>query len=238
MALKFNYTVAPHLEEFNLPFAAFRATKPQYTHFIGGGLIFSRSPSLPRGRDRPLDDSSDTLRVLLLQRALHDAYPGAWEGPGGSCEDEDETLLYGVAREVFEESGLRVSRFVELVATDEWVKVKPDQVIRAKKYTFLVEIEEGVPAVPDSITGTGDEGKEGDGVPADKLAHGNVDSGLARRWEDLVVLDPEEHRDFEWATEEEVRVGVEAGEGRYQSFAKHGPHILEGFRILKELAAK
>jgi phenol 2-monooxygenase len=238
MALNFNYTVAPHLEEFNLPFPAFRATKPQYTHFIGGGLIFSRSPNLPRGRDRPLDDSSDTLRVLLLQRALHDAYPGAWEGPGGSCEDEDETFLYGVAREVFEESGLRVSRFVELVATDEWVKVKPDEVIRAKKYTFLVEIEEGIPAVSASVTGNGDEGKEGDGVPADKLPDGSVDSRLAKRWEDLVVLDPEEHRDFEWATEEEVRIGVETGEGRYQSFAKHGPHILEGFRILKELAAK
>ncbi|KAJ0415177.1 NUDIX hydrolase domain-like protein [Aspergillus carlsbadensis] len=237
MTLKFNYTVAPHLEEFNLPFPAFRATKPQYTHFIGGGLIFSRSPNLPRGRDRPLDDS-DTLRVLLLQRALHDAYPGAWEGPGGSCEDEDETLLYGVAREVFEECGLRVSRFVELVATDEWVKVKPDEVIRAKKYTFLVEIEEGIPAVSASVTGNGDEGNEGDGLPADKLAVGTVDSGLARRWEDLVVLDPEEHRDFEWATEEEVLVGVETGEGRYQSFAKHGPHILEGFRIVKELAAK
>ncbi|KAL3455834.1 NUDIX hydrolase domain-like protein [Aspergillus heterothallicus] len=233
MALKFNYTVAPHLEEFNLPFPAFRATKPQYTHFIGGGLIFSRSPNLPRGRDRPLEDDN-TLRVLLLQRALHDAYPGAWEGPGGSCEDEDETLLYGVAREVFEESGLRVSRFVELVATDEWVKLKPDRVIQAKKYTFLVEIEEGVPAVP--VNGDAENVEEG--IPADKLRDGTIDSGLARRWEDLVKLDPEEHRDFEWATEEEVRVGVETGNGRYKSFAKHGPHIMEGFRIMRGLAAE
>ncbi|KAL2840886.1 NUDIX hydrolase domain-like protein [Aspergillus pseudoustus] len=227
MALKFNYTVAPHLEEFNLPFPAFRAKKPQYTHFIGGGLIFSRSPNLPRGSDRPLEDDNN-IRILLLQRALHDAYPGAWEGPGGSCEYDDESLLYGVAREVFEECGLRVSRFVELVATDEWVKLKPDEVVKAKKYTFLVEIEEGKPAV--SVNG--------DGVPADKLPDGTIDSGLARRWEDLVKLDPEEHRDFEWATEEEVRVGVETGNGRYKSFAKHGPHILEGFRIMNELAAK
>ncbi|KAL4863102.1 hypothetical protein BDV12DRAFT_202429 [Aspergillus spectabilis] len=210
-----NYTVAPHLSEYNLPFPTFRANNPKYTHFVGGGLIFSRSATETEDKN----EKDDNPRVLLLQRSLEDSYPGAWEGPGGSCEDSDETLLAGVAREIFEETGLHVSHFVELIAKDEWVKLKPSFVIVAAKYTFLVEVHEAVFPF----------GEGQDGVPADKLDDGSVVPGLNRRWEGMVKLDPAEHQAFEWAGEEEVR----REGGKFKSFAQQGKTILEGFRILK-----
>ncbi|KAL4886698.1 NUDIX hydrolase domain-like protein [Aspergillus karnatakaensis] len=228
------YTVAPHLTSYNLPFPTFRASNPQYTHYVGGGLIFSRSPNLdengapdtvPTG-----DREKSNLRILLLQRALTDSYPGAWEGPGGSCEDSDATLLSGVAREVYEETGLNVSHFVDLVAKHEWTRVKPDEVIRAVKFTFLVEVHEARDAL---VSVSGDSGSlDGDeGLPAARVGDGSV-TGLARRWEEMVRLDPAEHQAFEWVGEEEI-LGEGGEEGKFRSFAQQGKAILEGFRILK-----
>ncbi|KAL5338264.1 NUDIX hydrolase domain-like protein [Aspergillus crustosus] len=222
------FTVAPHLQEYNLPFATFRANNPKYTHFIGGGLIFSRGASTPQNqtkKDNEItngkeDGEKESLRILLIQRALDDSFPGEWEGPGGLCEESDETLLAGVSREVFEETGLHVSHFVELVGKDEWVRVKPASVISAVKFTFLVEVHEAVPV---------SESSDGDGVPADRLDDGGVVPGLKKRWEELVKLDPAEHQAFEWVGEEEI--GREGG--RIQPNGRQESTILEGFRILK-----
>lgn len=46
-------------------------------------------------------------RVLILHRALHDAYPGWWDVPGGSV-DPGENPTRAARREVFEETGLRL----------------------------------------------------------------------------------------------------------------------------------
>ena len=59
--------------------------------------------------------------MLLLQRSLSDSYGGYWEAPAGGVDATiDGTILEATAREVREESGLNVSRFVDLVAVDEW----------------------------------------------------------------------------------------------------------------------
>ncbi|KAL2827517.1 FAD binding domain-containing protein [Aspergillus cavernicola] len=240
MALKFNYTVAPHLEEFNLPFPTFRATRPELTHFIGGGLIFSQAAIKTTHHDNP--DEEDGVegekypRILLLQRSYEDSWGGHWEGPGGSCEPEDETLLAGVAREIFEESGLHVSRFVELVAIDNWVKTRPDQVIVAAKFTFIVEVHEARSAGSGTGTSTGQHDEEQAGLPADKLEDGGVVPGLSRRWEDAIKLDPAEHRAFEWVTEEEVRDSDGDKAGKFKSFGQQGKTILKAFRMLSEKA--
>ncbi|KAH7014453.1 NUDIX hydrolase domain-like protein, partial [Microdochium trichocladiopsis] len=46
-------------------------------------------------------------RVLLVQRAPHDSMPLRWEVPGGGCDEEDPSILYSCARELFEETGLK-----------------------------------------------------------------------------------------------------------------------------------
>ncbi|KAL4746518.1 hypothetical protein BDW72DRAFT_207266 [Aspergillus terricola var. indicus] len=226
MHSKFNYTVAPHLEHFAVPFPEFRAANPQYTHFVGGGLIFSRTATKNIHEGTEMEERP--LCVLLLQRSFEDSYGGQWEGPGGSCDPEDESILDGVAREVFEESGLHVSRFVELVAKTEWVKQRPDLVELAAKFTFIVEVHEAK-AVTSASKGTGQDA----GLPADKVNDGTVSQSLGRRWEEMVKLDPAEHRDFEWVTEKEVRE-AEDGTGRFKSFANMGKTLLEAFRMLRE----
>lgn len=107
-------------------------------------------------------------KVLLVQRAPHDSMPNRWEIPGGAV-DEDETVLGGVAREVWEESGLRVSRLTASVWAGEGLAA--GAVFRTTrgrfifKLTFVAEVE---------------------------------DSSAVR-------LDPDEHQDYVWATEEECR---------------------------------
>ncbi|KAL4995878.1 FAD binding domain-containing protein [Aspergillus recurvatus] len=224
----FDYTVAPHLEDFAVPFPDFRAANPQYVHFVGGGLIFSRTATKPDNQQGS-EKEERSLRVLLLQRSFEDSYGGQWEGPGGSCEPEDESILDGVAREVLEESGLHVSRFVELAGREEWVKQRPDRVELIAKFTFIVEVHEAK-----AVTHASKGREEDAGLPADKLDDGIVASRLERRWEEMVKLDPAEHRDFEWVTEEEVREGEEDATGKYKSFANMGKTILGAFRLLRE----
>ncbi|KAI0148367.1 NUDIX hydrolase domain-like protein [Xylariaceae sp. FL1272] len=46
-------------------------------------------------------------RVLLVQRAAHDSMPLRWEIPGGACDKEDDSIMHGAVRELWEEAGLR-----------------------------------------------------------------------------------------------------------------------------------
>ncbi|PYH95654.1 hypothetical protein BO71DRAFT_482697 [Aspergillus ellipticus CBS 707.79] len=139
------YTIAPHLSQYALPLNTFAAHQPADT-FVVGAFIFSPNPS-PQGpiptttstapkdpnpnpnpkasplntKTSPLNPNKNGPKTLLLQRSPHDSYPYHWEGPGGGIEPaQDATLLDGAAREVFEETGLRVVRFVDVVAVDRW----------------------------------------------------------------------------------------------------------------------
>lgn len=145
MSAKNNYTefaVTPHLDKFNVPFNTFRANYPQYERFIGGGLIFSQNTESQAENNgaKALQALTPTRLRVLLQRASTDAYPELWEGPGGSSEDEDKTILETVAREIWEETGLRVLEFVEFVGILEWEKPAVGMV---GKFTFIVKVATG-----------------------------------------------------------------------------------------------
>ncbi|PYI36829.1 hypothetical protein BP00DRAFT_452869 [Aspergillus indologenus CBS 114.80] len=86
-------------------------------------------------------------KTLLLQRSITDSYPCHWENPGGLIDPvRDATVLAGVAREVREETGFHVSRFVDLVCVDEWTKMKRGVLLQETKVTFLVEVREAAAA--------------------------------------------------------------------------------------------
>lgn len=109
-------------------------------------------------------------RILLLQRAPNDSMPNRWEIPGGACDDEDPTVLYGCARELWEEAGLEL-RHISRVVPDGFGG-KPGAVFTNRtgrrffcKFSFIVDVAEY----------------------------------------SEVKLDPNEHQDFVWATEEEVQ---------------------------------
>lgn len=188
------YTLASHLQYFNTPLAEFTAARPEFESFGVGGYIFSH-------------DESATPRVLLLQRALTDSMPGCWECPGGSYEPGiDGTLLDAVAREVLEETGLHVSRVVELVAVDTWTHTRRNgSKFRIAKYSFIVEVYESV--------------RQSDTQPVCS--------------EDMPVqLMASEHQAFDWATEEDVRHSLQSG--KYQ-LPPASPNIFRSFELYREL---
>lgn len=210
------YTIAPHLEYFNIPFTDFIAARPEFDAFGVGGFIFDRATSPPTS-----EAGSPPPRMLLLQRALTDSMPGCWEGPGGAAEpDEDGTLLDGVVREVAEETGLHVSRIVELVAVDVWVHTRRSngEKIRIAKYSFIVEVYEAMRQLDDGTAQV---------VPIDEIP---------------VRVEATEHRAFDWAVEEDVKDSFQTGKGKYElplpSVGHQGPNILKAFGLFTELQKK
>ncbi|KAJ5238998.1 hypothetical protein N7468_003617 [Penicillium chermesinum] len=204
--MEFPYTVAPHLDYFSIPRAEFIARRPEFDSFAVGGYVFSQ--------DGPLDGPA-TRRILLLQRALTDSMLGCWEGPGGASESDDQTLLDGVVREVLEETGLHVSKVVELVGVDSWTHTRRlDGVkFRIAKYSFIVEVYEAFQQPLERIP-----------VPV--------------ATEEIPVrLEATEHQAFEWATEQEVRDSAQTGQGKYKlslpSMGPQGANILRSFEMIR-----
>ncbi|CCC14433.1 unnamed protein product [Sordaria macrospora k-hell] len=178
----FTFTVSPSASHLAHPTSHFLSTPLKGTirpqGLAGGALVFSRSAS----------DSLD--RILLLQRAPHDSMPLRWEIPGGAIDPEDESFLHGVAREMWEEAGLVPKRMVCQVGDE----TKPHVFLtRSGKVVLKISVEVEV----DEGCGVKEEG------------NGGVEK-LEGKWKGLpkVVVDPNEHVRFVWATEEECRTGV------------------------------
>ena len=156
--------------------------------------------------------------MLLVQRAAHDSMPLRWEIPGGACDLEDETILHGLARELWEEAGLKMTGVVRQVGGEYVFLTRRGMGV--SRVTFEVEVE----------------------TPASTESEG----GLQKETLPEVVLDPNEHARFLWATEEEVRTGrvaVLGGSGEAEVVdvdftTKHQrAAILLGFKLRGEPAA-
>lgn len=178
-------TIPPTLRQHTIPLSTFLTQNPQYTNLVLSALIF-----YPPTPTRP-------LRLLIIQRASTErAFPNLWEVPGGSSDPEDPTILHSAARETFEETGLRLMRFVREVG--KGVEFG-DGKTRWVKLSFEIEVVE--------IHGRKAEDEEHD-----------VE----------IRLDPEEHQDYRWVTEEEV------WEDRYPIITREQKEVmLEGFRLRK-----
>jgi len=177
-----SYTYQPSLKPFDIPVKAYLDQHPEYDAIAGGALIFD-----PQGR------------LLIMQRAAHDSMPNRWETPGGAIDFDDVSILHGVAREVFEEAGLRTSKVLRQIGPGDGHTVfSSTKGLKICKFTFEVEVESTL----------------------------------------VVKLDPEEHQDFLWVTEEECRKHRVEREGEVVEFlfTRQGQEdtILEGFRLRKE----
>jgi len=147
--------------------------------------------------------------ILLIQRASTDSMPNLWEVPGGGCDEEDPTILHSLTRELYEESGLIATKVGPLVGKGHVFVTSSGKVVC--KYNFVVGI---------------DTASESD------KPHGE-DTGSNRNGWVKVKLDPTEHQNYVWATEEEVRTGkVRDVELKFTNAAQKQV-ILDAFQLRK-----
>jgi 8-oxo-dGTP pyrophosphatase MutT (NUDIX family) len=96
----------------------------EYQYLATGALVFD-------------DSDSSAPRILLIQRSASDSMPGRWEIPGGGVDEEDESILHGVARELWEEAGLTAVSIGPLVGNPHFFESRSGK--RIGKFNFMVE---------------------------------------------------------------------------------------------------
>ncbi|CAK7241316.1 MAG: hypothetical protein STHCBS139747_002777 [Sporothrix thermara] len=198
----FRYTIDPSLEAFNVsPNEWMAQNNKDFNGIAVANVVFD-----------------DQDRVLLVQRAAHDSMPNRWEVPGGAADQEDGdeeeeeeegeagpgdrkeveidtrprqlrgTILSGAARELWEEAGLVAKRFTHLVPQPEEAPVRG-------------ATEAPPPAFKDhqGFVYTNRTGK---------VRYLRFAFHVEVQRTDNVVLDPDEHQAYVWATEDEVRAGT------------------------------
>ena len=202
--------IPPFLSHLRVPLSTFLARNPRYQALAVGACIF-----FPPVSQEPLPASSQPPRLLLVQRAATEfAFPNLWEFPGGSSEASDPTVLHSVAREVFEETGLLVRRLNNLVGEGvEFVTGTGDNKNTWLKLTIEVEVVE----IPNHSHRDGPT---------------NGASGETAVDEVRITLDPEEHQQYAWVTEEDVRRTPE--EGGYEIMTEEQREVmLQAFGMRK-----
>lgn len=127
------FTTHPSISTYTVPISeylpAYNASQKFKHSFIAtGALVFDSTGTTEK-----------QLRILLIQRAAHDSMPNRWEIPGGACDEEDPSILHGVARELSEETGLTAVRIGSEVGSGHSFLTRSGRLVR--KVNFLVECE-------------------------------------------------------------------------------------------------
>ncbi|KAK1533953.1 NUDIX domain-containing protein [Colletotrichum paranaense] len=243
-----NYTTSPSLLPYTLRFHPYNkppptspssSTYPQevfHTHrlCVGAAVL---SPS-----------SQTTPKILLLQRSAREsALPHKWELPGGAAESLDSNSLASAARELWEETALRAVKFAALVGCYQWEGAgagEEAQAVAGDQAWGLSRGGVGIIEVGRLSDDAGISEGVGDGVMKDshKFFKGRdawrkytylVEVETTGTGEVKVEIDPEEHDDFVWATEEEVRAD-RCGERVFEWTSEHQKlDILRAFEIAR-----
>ena len=126
--------IAPHLNHLAVSLKSFLDKHPPYCHLVVGAFIFSPYSAV----------SPSARRLLLVQRSVSErSFPNCWEVPGGSCELDDPTVLHSIAREVFEETGLRLTRVLRQVGDETFFDIGSDSNLNHwLKLSFEIEVLE------------------------------------------------------------------------------------------------
>ncbi|KAL2356471.1 NUDIX hydrolase domain-like protein [Cryomyces antarcticus] len=170
------FVYPPDLSYLHVPLATFLESNREYQHLVVSAFIFHEQ------------------RVLLVQRSATDYLPGYWEIPGGSCDREDRTILHALQREVFEETGLRITGIVNQIGEGiEFVTGSGTSSETWAKLSFVVEVEEA----NEGTEATQEQEYGGEGA--------RIEGGSD--WTIAIKLSPAEHQRYLWVTKQEVRTG-------------------------------
>lgn len=130
MATATGFTVAEGLPaSLSLSPSEFLAARPHIHRLMAACMVFRRGGGEDREQQcqhhqeqeeeqqqqqqqQEQQQQAPPLQTLLVRRAASDSYPLKWEIPGGSVSTaRDASVLHAAARELREETGLRVARF-------------------------------------------------------------------------------------------------------------------------------
>jgi 8-oxo-dGTP pyrophosphatase MutT (NUDIX family) len=129
------FTFYPDLAPFSVTLPAYLSSNPTISRLLVSAVVVHSRGATPR--------------TLLVQRAASDGFPLQWECPGGSVDSSDLTILHALQRELFEETGLALTRVVALL--DDSVEFQWGAGM-CRKVTFVASV--------------GDLGPDGRGTPS------------------------------------------------------------------------
>ncbi|KAL8999954.1 MAG: hypothetical protein Q9169_001360 [Polycauliona sp. 2 TL-2023] len=201
--------IPPTLQSFMIPLGSFLANNTQYDRLVCSSFIFAPATCHHHNHAHANEATVPSLLLLLRRSSTDSAFPGLWEVPGGSIDKDDPTILHGLAREVFEETGLRLTRFVRLVGDAIKWQTTEEHGTGDKPKGFEIEVSE----IGASKAGSGQKDVEGylRSLPVD--------------------LDPEEHQDHAWVTKEEVKAFYDGGVGKEIVSKEQAGKMLEAFGL-------
>ncbi|PNP40680.1 hypothetical protein TGAMA5MH_07387 [Trichoderma gamsii] len=243
----YNFTFSPPLSPLAplAPLTLSSKSTPSIAHLMTSVFILrQQSPSPPQ--------------ILLLRRHPQDSYPLKWEAPGGSADPTDTSILSAAARELFEETSLKESHFhavlgmtkqkaEDLFTSGEDIEKRPQNwgVDPNDEQAQDIEVQ-----VSDDMKIIFTTFHEPDGI------WGKVNFLATAKGEDPIVkVDAEEHVEWGWFTEEQVRTGRAArgnifteasfsddamlldGDKRVMEFTSQAVwgSLLEAFRVGREM---
>lgn len=192
------FTSDVSLSAYTVSLRTYLDAHPELDAVAVGAVVFSAFPTQP----------ADTARdhVLLIQRAAHDSMPLRWEVPGGACDPEDKSILHGLGRELWEESGLILTAVRAQIGGVRVFFTRRN--LRVGKFTFEAKIQHVQAARDGNAAGT-------EPFPA-------------------VTLDPNEHQAYLWATEDECRAHRKGSVELVFTTKEEEEAILEAFRVRRE----
>ncbi|CAD6567318.1 MAG: hypothetical protein ASARMPREDX12_000209 [Alectoria sarmentosa] len=214
--------IPPSLHHLAIPLPTFLSQNKQYTNLAVGSFIFTSSTT----------SRASAPRLLIVQRAASErGFPTRWEVPGGGCEVSDPTILHSLARETFEETGLRLTRFRRQVGSgEEFVTGYGAREKRWCKLSFEIEVAEiegddmscGRSGGQERVAAKADVGPKGvDAVDGVLEAEGVNGASI--------TLDPAEHQAYAWVTEKEIR------EDKYAIISSEQKHLVREALTLRQV---
>ncbi|KAF8962843.1 NUDIX hydrolase domain-like protein [Flammula alnicola] len=124
-----NISLSPSVMAFTMPLHGLRRIHRDKRLVAGVAIVASAR------------ENRDLKKLLIIRRSsTEDAYPDMYEIPGGGAEDEDESILMTAARETKEETGLMITRILDVFEGFEY----ETRTGKAVQFNFLVQVEGGL----------------------------------------------------------------------------------------------